>query len=646
MLVPTLVVSNEFSDNCPVLDETSCTHSTQSTPLNWPAIEQSGRPSVDVGSLSQWLEGLSELLRSINSGTAKRVLMDSIADIACSLLALDKCALLIADSQGERLKVAGSSGLSRAYIDLVNGSRPISLQEQGPTYSSPSAQAYLTRAVVLIPSASHASEFSPWRDMARDEGYESLIAAPLTSEGPPLGVMVGYCQRERQFSTEHIDALRLLARFACTALITARLRADSRVMIEELHQANSELLTRQRLLAEQDLQHDQLMHTVASNVGVAGVISALAQLLRTPVCLQDVDGPILAEERLQHPELHFNQRDDLMRMVYERGGHRLSTTQHFAEQGIIVRPITLDATPVAFLWVGPRDAHLDPIPTQLLDRFALAVALELAKAIPLEQARRASARDVVAQLIAADDDEGWRAAAKRAASLGFDAHASLQIALVEHPPRLDGFHAPEAAEFLEKCSAQTEVPMLIGGDGHCSVVVMQTQEAESAERFLREVTTQLNARNQFTRVLSVIACAPRGTQDLERLHRGLRGALAVVASTSPAPVIRVDLMGLTGLLLTHGAPESLQSFAHQILGELLAPNDTARELLKTLSVWLDSGGSGTAAAAELHLHPNTVKYRLRNIEGHLGKSLKDPAALTEIRLALDIARLRRAEALS
>ena len=186
----------------------------------------------------------------------------------------------------------------------------------------------------------------------------------------------------------------------------------------------------------------------------------------------------------------------------------------------------------------------------------------------------------------------------------------------------------------------------IGGDPHCSVVVMQTQESESAERFLREVTTQLKTRSQFTRVRSVVAFAPRGTPDLERLHRGLRGALPLLATTSSDSVIRVDLMGLTGLLLTHGAPESLQSFADQVLGELLDPTDTARELLKTLRIWLGSGGSGSKAAAELHVHPNTIKYRLKNIEGHLRKSLKDPSALTEVRLALEITHLGRDEVLS
>lgn len=605
------------------------------------------QPIDSIGSLPRWLEGLSALLHSINSGTPNSVLMDGLAEMACSLLALDKCSLLIADPTGSRLRVAGSSGLSRAYIDLVNGSRPISLREQGPTYSSPSAQAYLTRAVVLIPSASHASEFSPWRDMARDEGYESLIAAPLADEGPPLGVMVGYCQWQRHFSGEHIDALRLLARFASTALITARLRADSRAMIDELHQANSELLAQQRLQAEQDLQHDQLMHTVASDVGVGGVTSALARLLRTPVCLQGIYGSVLADERLHHPPVEFEERDELMRHVHEWHSRRLSSTQQFETAGITVRPITLDSTPVALLWVGPRDVTQDPIPTQLLDRFALAVALELAKAIPLEQARRASARDVVAHLLAATDHDGWQAAASRAAALGFDALAPLQVALIECRSPWEGeFPQQDPIELLEKRAEGAGFPVLIGGDRHTAVVLQQTADPGQAESYLTDVVTMVKARGALTRARVVVASAPRGTRDLERLNRGLRGALSILTSNPASPVVRVDLMGLTGLLLTHGAPESLQAFARQVLGELLEPTDTSLESLRTLQVWLDSGCSGPEAAAALHLHPNTIKYRLRNIENHLGGSLRDPAMLTEVRLALDIARLGRTGALS
>jgi DNA-binding PucR family transcriptional regulator len=52
----------------------------------------------------------------------------------------------------------------------------------------------------------------------------------------------------------------------------------------------------------------------------------------------------------------------------------------------------------------------------------------------------------------------------------------------------------------------------------------------------------------------------------------------------------------------------------------------------TLRTYLDSFGDVAAAAAALHVHPNTVRYRMRRIEQMLGTPLNDP----EVRLLLDL----------
>jgi DNA-binding PucR family transcriptional regulator len=50
----------------------------------------------------------------------------------------------------------------------------------------------------------------------------------------------------------------------------------------------------------------------------------------------------------------------------------------------------------------------------------------------------------------------------------------------------------------------------------------------------------------------------------------------------------------------------------------------------------------TAAAAEkLHLHRNTVRYRLRRVEELTGRSLAEPTGVAELHLALEAARIRR-----
>ena len=60
--------------------------------------------------------------------------------------------------------------------------------------------------------------------------------------------------------------------------------------------------------------------------------------------------------------------------------------------------------------------------------------------------------------------------------------------------------------------------------------------------------------------------------------------------------------------------------------------DRDRTQFDTLRAYLDSFGDVAAAAAWLHVHPNTVRYRVRRIEETLGSSLADP----DVRLLLSL----------
>jgi DNA-binding PucR family transcriptional regulator len=55
-------------------------------------------------------------------------------------------------------------------------------------------------------------------------------------------------------------------------------------------------------------------------------------------------------------------------------------------------------------------------------------------------------------------------------------------------------------------------------------------------------------------------------------------------------------------------------------------------LAQTLRVYLDEFGDVAAAAEQLHVHPNTVRYRVRRIETMLTTSLSDP----DVRLLLSL----------
>ncbi|MCB5166748.1 helix-turn-helix domain-containing protein [Streptomyces bambusae] len=95
---------------------------------------------------------------------------------------------------------------------------------------------------------------------------------------------------------------------------------------------------------------------------------------------------------------------------------------------------------------------------------------------------------------------------------------------------------------------------------------------------------------------------------------------------------------LSGLLLMQD--ESLtRALAARRLRPLadLTPRQSER-LEMTLLAWLEGGGAPEAAKA-LQVHPQTVRYRLRQIERLFGPGLRDPGTRFELEMALRARRL-------
>ena len=89
-------------------------------------------------------------------------------------------------------------------------------------------------------------------------------------------------------------------------------------------------------------------------------------------------------------------------------------------------------------------------------------------------------------------------------------------------------------------------------------------------------------------------------------------------------------------LLLHGGDRSL---AADLAAGALAPLDELRpgargRLRMTLRAWLDHPGQVTRVAGELHVHPQTVRYRVAQLRELFGDRLEDPDARFELALAL------------
>jgi hypothetical protein len=119
--------------------------------------------------------------------------------------------------------------------------------------------------------------------------------------------------------------------------------------------------------------------------------------------------------------------------------------------------------------------------------------------------------------------------------------------------------------------------------------------------------------------------------------RWARLALAFGRERPPALVIaaehRVDLLLLA-------APGLAHALAEEALAPLSAvPAATRARLLETLDAWLRHRGAASAAAEELHVHAQTVRYRLGRLRALLGPRMDGAEGRLELELALRARRL-------
>ncbi|HKR71611.1 MAG TPA: helix-turn-helix domain-containing protein [Streptosporangiaceae bacterium] len=85
----------------------------------------------------------------------------------------------------------------------------------------------------------------------------------------------------------------------------------------------------------------------------------------------------------------------------------------------------------------------------------------------------------------------------------------------------------------------------------------------------------------------------------------------------------------------------IDQLARRHLGALAALTSAQRQrLAETFAAWLETSGTAPEMAARLQVHPQTVRYRMRNLERTLGGQLKDPDARFAIELVLRATRLR------
>ncbi|SDP51808.1 DNA-binding transcriptional regulator, PucR family [Pedococcus dokdonensis] len=173
-------------------------------------------------------------------------------------------------------------------------------------------------------------------------------------------------------------------------------------------------------------------------------------------------------------------------------------------------------------------------------------------------------------------------------------------------------------------------PLLADLDGRGYAVVRDSDEASPGSwAWLREVVAQ--ARRESLALTARAGRTAYAPADLER-SRGEAQETDRVVAPGTAVATHEQVWAEVTVARAAGA------LSADLLGPLAALRDHDAEHhsehLRTLAAWLDHPGAPTAAARAIHVHPNTMRYRMARIADLAGLDLDDPTVRLATRLQL------------
>jgi sugar diacid utilization regulator/GAF domain-containing protein len=548
------------------------------------------------------------------------------------------CGVLLPEAGWRRLHLAGAHNFPPRYGARLNDIFLVPVGDE-TLVGSPTRSAVQQRHTAVLNDALTDESFRPWRPLAVEFGYRSLVSVPLLVEGQVIGVLNGYSEEARQFPRSELAAVEALAVQAALALRLSMLVEARQGTISELRSANDELRRQRSVLERAHEIHLRLTAAVLAGADFQAVVQTLADLISRGVAVIDQNGHVLCTSTPPpDPALHE---------ALEPSG---PTGDGGAERTALVGKIRVGAELLGYVVAPEGDATSRDLDVRAVEHGATVLALEIVKERVARATEERLQADFLADLVSGRDQPEDQLV-ERARHYGLTLGLEHRVVVIQ----LEAWaHYQESTGLSEAVGTRrrTEVLHLIGRSiterlpgslvsrgGETVTAAVPTETLDDPLPSLRSVVADM--RRRVDRVapglgLSVgIGGSARNSREFAESHRDAQQCVELLRRLERAgDVIARDELGILGLFIDSQRSEELTALAERVLGPVLTRDAVSGSaLVQTLEEYLNRNCDARACAEALYVHVNTVKYRLRRIEELSGLTLRNPADLLTATIA-------------
>jgi purine catabolism regulator len=386
----------------------------------------------------------------------------------------------------------------------------------------------------------------------------------------------------------------------------------------------------------QDL-HRQLSELALAGRGLPALLARLHELAGLPVLLEResnldyVGGARLPEPTATAISSDRAALDDWLREVpLSAYDPPVALRPLVNGQARLIAPILVQGSVAGYLSLLGQEGELGELHRLAVGRAAHACAIELVRARAARDARDEVEEELL-DVLTAGRPGSQEAARERAKRKGFDLEAPYLLIV------------GEATEPGMKSKIRTAWDRLLGtmrvaalvrerNDAAIALITLAGRRPPEPKSLLEQLHRAARTATGGTVAIGYGAVRS-GANEVSAAAKEAEQALTMGRRLfGPDSATAFSELGLYRLLYALEPRPELRAFSEDVLSRL-GSKDRGGVLKQTLNAYLATNGSPTDAADRLHLHRNTVLYRLGRIEDLLGLDLRD----AEVRLALHLA---------
>jgi sugar diacid utilization regulator len=477
----------------------------------------------------------------------------------------------------------------------------------------------------------------------------SSICSPILLKGECIGVItLDSFDPSLHFIPEDINLLTAIAHQAAVALEKASLYQEQEQTVRKLEELNNTISNQNEMLSRSVDIHNRLADLVLNGEGLDAIISYLHDTTGQTVLLFDDLGELISHaytNKLSAEEL-LTIKERAQDSINAPGNVRLlhELKMNEGNQCITVLPIGAKPTLFGSLMIVSPEKMRDVV-IAALEHACTVISLELVKEHAIFDAQEKINGELIDVLLAGKMEGTILQKAKQ---LDFDPMGDY-LAVMIRLDKMDNPHKRNSiARHLVQLANRVFLKNYLKGisvRNHDQIIVLLTFQQKVSPTFAHHQVKELVSK--FQQEIKIKNWGTTVSIGIGRIHSSLMKVTKSIQEAAKClqflhsyggenQVISYKDLGVQRLLLQNNEDE-LIDFIIEVLGPLFEYDQSRKgELLPSLFAYLEHNQNVKEAAESIHVHTNTLLYRLKRIEEILSTDLSDSQQFLNIHLAVSL----------